>query len=169
MEIRTEQLEALLKQQELQAKKSSAPKNEGGGDFAAALEQEVTLGGATTGIQSAPPPGVQASLANQVLLMDAENISTSESAGLSNSEAYNFASQTMDQLNSYANTLREPGQGNLRDAYSALEQVATQVQTLKQQSQPLLEQNSDLAGLINELEVLATTEKFKFNRGDYLT
>ncbi len=170
MDIRTEQLQALLKQQELQAKKSPTSKSEGLGDFEATLQQEVTLGGAEKGIQTAPPPpGVQASLANQVLLMDAENISTSGEGGISSAEAFNQASSTMDMLDQYANTLREPRHGNLRDAYTALEDVASHVQTLKHQSGDLLEQNNELAGLVNELEILATTEKFKFNRGDYST
>ncbi len=168
MDIRTEQLQALLKQQELQAKKP-ASKSEATGDFAAALQQEVALGGATDGTQKAPPPGVQASLASQILLADAENISAASASSMTNEQAYGHASETMDKLESYANILREPRQGNLRDAYATLEDVESYVQTLKQGAEPLLEQNSDLAGLVNELEVLATTERFKFNRGDYLT
>ncbi len=169
MDIRTEQLESLLKQQEFQAKKSSATKSEGAGDFAATLQQEVTLGGAEDGVQTAPAPlGAQASLASQVLLANVEDIAALE-GGMSTEKAYGYASDAMDKFESYANTLREPSQGNLRDAYNTLEDVASHVQTLKTQSGSLLEQNSNLASIINELEVLATTEKFKFNRGDYST
>ncbi len=167
MDIRTEQLDALLKQQEFQAKKSSTAKSEAGEGFAATLEQ-VALGGTEDDVKSIPtPPGAQTSLVGQVLLVDAENISAENA--ITFDKAYEYAADAMDKWESYVNTLRNPREGNLRDAYQTLEDVASHVQTLKQQSEPLLEQNKDLASIVNELDVLTTTEKFKFNRGDYLT
>ncbi len=166
MDIRTEQLEALLKQQEFQAKKSTTATSEAGEGFATTLEQ-VALGGAENDVKTAPtPPGAQASIVGQVLLVDAENISVD--GVMTDDAAYAEASGVMDKWESYVNTLRNPREGNLRDAYNALEDVASHVQTLKQQSAPLLEQNTNLAGIVNELDILTTTEKFKFNRGDYL-
>ncbi len=166
MDIRTEQLEALLKQQEFQAKKSSTSKSDAGEGFAATFEQ-AALGGTENDVKTAPtPPGAQASIVGQVLLVDAENISVD--SVMTDEAAYAQASGAIDKWESYVNTLRSPREGNLRDAYTALEDVASHVQTLKQQSAPLLEQNDNLAGIVNELEVLTATEKFKFNRGDYL-
>ncbi len=167
MDIRTEQLQALLKQQEFQTKKSSSTQNESGEGFAAVLEQ-ASLGGTENDVKATPtPPGAQASLVGQMLLVDAENISVEQT--MTNDAAYDSAAIAMDKWESYVNTLRTPREGNLRDAYNALEDVASHVQTLKQQSEPLLKQNDNLAGIVNELDILTTTEKFKFNRGDYLT
>ena len=167
MEIRTDQIAALLQQQELQAKKSTSGKGEG---FDAALEQQMALGGTeTSGKATMPAPGVQASVINQMLLSGVENISAADSVTLATGKAYDQASGALDMWESYVNVLGSPGnQGTLREADALLQGLESQVTVLKQQSEPLLGQNSNLASLVNELEVMTATERFKFNRGDYL-
>ncbi len=170
MDIRTEQLEALLKQQEFQSKKSTTAKTGEVGGFEATLQQEVALGGVENSVQNGQAlTGVQTSLVNQMLIANAENVSAQSADSMTESMAFDYAATTMEMLDNYTKNLREPGQGNLREAYAALDDIASHVQTLKQKSGSLLEQNSDLADIVNELEVLTTTEKFKFNRGDYST
>ncbi|MGE4553681.1 MAG: hypothetical protein AB7D57_11245 [Desulfovibrionaceae bacterium] len=70
----------------------------------------------------------------------------------------------LDGFDAYADDLRAPDGSGLKDAYAELEDIEATVADLKQ-SVPA---DSNLGGLVNELDVLAATEKFKFNRGDYL-
>jgi hypothetical protein len=75
----------------------------------------------------------------------------------------------LDSLNAYMNALSARGaDSNLKAIYPLLEGLEQQVGTLKQGAVPLEEKHAGLASLINELEVLTTAEKFKFNRGDYI-
>ena len=65
-------------------------------------------------------------------------------------------------------TLGDAGKnGSLRQAYALLQGIDGQVASLKENTAGLRGQNPGLDTLVNNLEVLATTEKFKFNRGDY--
>ena len=58
------------------------------------------------------------------------------------------------------------GEVNLKSAYNLLEGISSSLAELKK-SFSGLENNPALAGIVNELEVMASTEKFKMNRGDY--
>ena len=84
-------------------------------------------------------------------------------------EAFNQASGTLDLWDSYAKTLgsSSSGAGSLRDAYALLQGIDSQVAQLKQGSAGVRGQNPGFDSLLNELEVMTATEKFKFNRGDY--
>lgn len=65
----------------------------------------------------------------------------------------------------------DPGagdQGSLKQAYELLQGIDGQVAALKDSTTTLRGQSSGFDSLLNELEVLTTTEKIKFNRGDYL-
>ncbi|MBQ7457362.1 MAG: hypothetical protein IJS54_07145 [Desulfovibrio sp.] len=78
------------------------------------------------------------------------------------------ASGTLDLFDSYAKTLESPQNANsLREAYAILENIGTQVARLKHSMRSLPTNDSGLSSLINELDVMATTERVKFNRGDY--
>ncbi len=170
MNIRTDNVESLLKQQELQAKKPAAAKSGATEGFGAAFAEQVALGGADNDTQvDASLAGIQPSVVQQLLISGAENTAASEE-NMTTSQAFDRASGALDMWDSYVNVLRTSGtNGNLRDAYSLLEGVDAHVSTLKTEAEPLLKQNPQLASLVNELEVLSTTEKFKFNRGDYTT
>ena len=83
-------------------------------------------------------------------------------------EAFNQASGTLDLWDSYAKTLgSSSGAGSLRDAYALLQGIDSQVAQLKQGTADVRGQNPGFDSLLNELEVMTATEKFKFNRGDY--
>ena len=83
-------------------------------------------------------------------------------------DAFNQASGTLDMWDSYVSTLGNAGKnGSLRQAYALLQGIDGQVASLKENTAGLRGQNAGLDTLVNNLEVLATTEKFKFNRGDY--
>jgi hypothetical protein len=78
------------------------------------------------------------------------------------------ASGTLDLWDSYARTLGSAsGNNGLRDAYSILENIGNQVSQLKTRAASLKSNDFGLNSLINELDIMATTERIKFNRGDY--
>lgn len=167
MNIRTDQVQALLQQQERAAQKAQPATTEG---FEAALAQQLGLAKAehATGL-SAPPPGAFAGLVGQVLLQGAEKTSAAtDPVAMSVQQAFEQASGALDLWDSYVAALGTPGtQSSLRDAYAFLQGVDSRVAQLKQGAHPALEQNPQLAGIIHELEVMSATEKFKLNRGDY--
>ena len=88
-----------------------------------------------------------------------------------------FESKAMDTLDhllsrweKYAHQLTADPQG-LRHANGILEDISTEINALKAnwpQQTPPLPLAQDLRGVLDELEVLAVTERIKFNRGDYL-
>lgn len=169
MEINAEQLEALLRIQEQQAqnaRKSTARP----GAFDAILGQQMAgAGEASTGASPLPPGAAQATLFSQILLNGAEPDQASDPDAAVLEAAFTQASGTLDLWDSYAKTLGSSAAGgSLRDAYALLEGIDSQVAQLRQNTAGLRGRSSGLDAMLNELEVLTATEKFKFNRGDYL-
>jgi len=67
----------------------------------------------------------------------------------------------------YASCLDEP-QKKLKQMYSNLKQIQEHIQELK--SDPnFARQSKNVHDLIEELEIISTTEEIKINRGDYLS
>ena len=162
MKVRMDELHALLQQEQVAQKAQS--KGEG---FEALLAKELRQpGGGAQGTQP-PPPGAQAGVIGQMLLeQHTESVDPFEDALL---QSFQQASGLLDSLNAYMNALSARGaDGNLKAIYPLLEDLEQQMGTLKQGATPLEAKHAGLASLINELEVLTTTEKFKFNRGDYI-
>ena len=168
MEINTEQLEALLRQQEQQATTARRQTGRSGG-FDAILAQQ--LGGAEQANAAGgllPPGAAQAGLISQMLLNGAEQSQAADPDAEILQEAFTQASGTLDLWDSYAKTLGSSADGgSLRDAYALLEGIDSQVAQLKQGTAGVRGKNPGLDSLLNELEVMAVTENFKFNRGDY--
>ncbi len=169
MEISTEQLEALLRQQEQQA--TAARRQAGPGDgFEALLAQQ--LGGGAEWANAAggllPPGAAQAGLISQMLLNGAEQEQTSDPDAQILQEAFAQASGTLDLWDSYAKTLGSSADGgSLRDAYALLQGIDSQVARIRQNTVGVRGKNPGFDSLLNELEVMTATEKFKLNRGDY--
>ena len=168
MEINTEQLEALLRQQEQQATTARRQTGRSGG-FDAILAQQ--LGGAEQANAAGgllPPGAAQAGLISQMLLNGAEHSQAADPDAEILQEAFTQASGTLDLWDSYAKTLGSSADGgSLRDAYALLEGIDSQVAQLKQGTAGVRGKNPGFDSLLNELEVMTATEKFKFNRGDY--
>lgn len=170
MKIRTEQLDSLFKQQELLAKKPTAPGQQG---FGATLAKEMGLAEGTQASSTLPLPGSQNAVVGQMLLGATENTAapaTDMEAVLQ--QALQQASGALDTWDSYVGALQQAGKGGvqttLRDAYGLLQGLDGQIAALKQGAQPVLGQNPALADIVQELDVMTATEKFKFNRGDYV-
>ncbi|GAB6038281.1 hypothetical protein JCM15519_28400 [Fundidesulfovibrio butyratiphilus] len=134
-------------------------------NFAEILAQEVSSSQATSQTtQSAPSAGV-AGLAQAMAVQAATSVSETSST---DQAVMDTVDNMLGQWENYAGQLAAGGQTNLRQAYGTLESIQSGVEKLKSDNPDLAEQNTQLSSLVNELDVLATTEKIKFNRGDYL-
>lgn len=169
MKINNEQLDALLRQQE-QASGTVRKQTGRSGSFEAALAEQLGLGTAGAMPTAAPltPAAAQAGMISQMLLGNVEESAAASPEEDVLQEAFNHASGTLDLWDSYVNTLGTSGAADsLRDAYALLQGIDGRVAALKENTANVRGQNPGFDSLLNELEVLTATEKFKFNRGDY--
>jgi hypothetical protein len=164
MKVRVEQLNALLRQE--QAASKAPPKGEG---FEALLAKELLQSGGGAQGTLPPPPGAQVEVISQMLLEPLDQAESDNPLEDVLQQSFQQASGLLDSVNAYVNALSARGaDGNLKAIYPLLEGLEQQMDALKQGAAPLEKKHVGLANLINELEVLTTTEKFKFNRGDYI-
>ncbi len=168
MKITNDQLEALLRQQSQTSSTSRTQTTQGG--FEAALTEQLGLENAAASSAfstSSTGQTSQASLISQMLLGTTQTESTDVDEDVIQS-AFSQASGTLDMWDSYVNALGSSNQdGSLREAYSLLQGIDGQVSALKDNTASVRGQNAGLDSLVNELDVMTTTEKIKFNRGDY--
>ncbi len=148
MKIRPDQIEGVQPEQLSRKNKANAP----GQAFGDLLNQEVAKGApqATPGI--APPPIVNP----LIVAAPVAAVSTDAKATPAGQ-----VESILDKWDAYAANLANPEAG-LKSAYGALDEIANDVATIK-------ESNLDpgLRTIVDELETLTATERFKFNRGDY--
>ena len=75
----------------------------------------------------------------------------------------------MREWENYAATLQASGRDKgLRPAFGVLENIETGLKELKDKWPSLSRDHPGLKSVVDELEVMAVTERIKFNRGDYL-
>lgn len=153
MKITPEQLAALQQQQ----KKTVQPAS--GTGFAQALTQEML----------ADPPAQTASGKSLVTpLLGLDQILQTAMLPQPTEQAI---MEKMDSLFSkwenYSQTLGT-SQGSLREGYHLLAELRQSIQEVKNDLESKATTAPGLHAMIEELEILATTEEYKFNRGDYL-
>jgi hypothetical protein len=74
----------------------------------------------------------------------------------------------LDKWDVYAKNLQgSPNSASLKQAYGVLDDIDGTVQKLKGDNPNLAATNPAMQGVVSELEVMAVTERIKFNRGDY--
>ena len=166
MKIKSEYLEALRQEDVQRARQLS-----GTGTFDDVLAMESAK--KDTACVAQETPGAKSVLAPPLLAgVDCAETATEEAADatpLTGRTVMEHLDSVLDQLESYASTLKgDTAQSGLRNAYGVLEGISTQVDQLKQTLPDLPEGNAALQSVVDELEILAVTERFKFNRGDYL-
>ncbi len=150
MKIQNEQLIALQRQQEAK-KKTPVGKQDA---FTNLLNEK--LGGQT----AATSPGqVKIPLVNQ-LTPAGMLLQSSSSEG----RLMERLDHLLGQWENYAGQLESP-HNSLRDIYSSFQNLTQDLKAAKEDVPP--ETNSILRDVLNEIEVLAETEKIKINRGDY--
>jgi len=164
MKVQMEQLNALLQQEQVAQKTQSR-----GEGFEAMLAKELRQPGGGAQGTAPPPPGAQTGVIGQMFLEPLDQTEAVDPLEDALQQSFQQASGLLDSLNGYLNALSAPEvDGNLKAIYPLLEGLQQQVDTLKQGAASLGGKHAGLSSLINELEVLTTTEKFKFNRGDYI-
>ena len=81
--------------------------------------------------------------------------------------AFDQASGVLNLWDQYSQILGGAStDASLRQAWTVLEGLDQNISQLR--ANPIAGSNAAFDGLLNELEIMAATEKFKFNRGDYL-
>ncbi len=151
MKITPDQLAALQLQQK------NAARNKPGEGFAQALAQELDGKGlaATSATTPATGPMVRLDQALQAAMLQKPSEQT-----------------VMDKMNALLSKWEDYSQiigsenGNLREGYSLLSDIRHNIQEVKGDLAQTPIQG--LAAVVEELDILTTTEEFKFNRGDYL-
>jgi hypothetical protein len=162
MKIRNEQQLRALREAEARNLKKARPDEA----FDRLLNREVRKDAARQTAESALSPRTMPSAA----LLGAST-AAGGAAPVFGPEAVESAAQEMegmfDTLDSYAGQLALDGKADLRQAYALLESLAGRIADFKTRHMTAGAQ-APLSSLLNELEVLTTTETIKFNRGDYL-
>lgn len=153
MKITSDQLAAL------QIKQKNAARNTPGDGFAQALAQELDASPTSQAGTAQAPVGPAVRL-DQAL----------QAAMLRNPTEQNVMDKMQDLLSKWENYSRIIGgqEGNLREGYSLLADIQNDLREVKDDLARIPAPGQGLTAMIEELDVLATTEEFKFNRGDYL-
>ena len=161
MKISNEQLHA-LQDTEARRKTSGAPEG-----FESLLSQQMNANTAQ-GLTSAMDP--------QALLRGSLPVSlTGEMGETSPAVLQGMAAEMATRMeglfagmDTYAQQLASNDPTALRSAYSQLEQTKAGIASLRAAFPDMETEQPELGSMMNELEVLTTSESFKFNRGDYL-
>ena len=160
MKIQNDPLRALLEQGEAHRKPKA-----GGSDFesllAGALQEGSTAtGGSVTAGQNA------AALAMQI--RSVQELGGAEAQGRTDAMYVEGMDNLLNKWDLYSQALARPDAASLKDVNSLLDGMSGELAALKAALPALEGDTSGMAGLVNELEVLTTTERIKLNRGDYL-
>lgn len=159
MKIQPDQLTSVQQTGQVQPAWSSPSQ-----DFGEILAKQVG-GSQSTDSTTAPSLEGVASLSQ---LMAAASTQSTQATSNTDKAVMDNVDNLLNQWENYAGQLASGSSGNLRQAYGTLENIQTGVDKLKDEYPDLSEQNPQLSSLVNELDVMTTTEKVKFNRGDYL-
>ncbi len=73
---------------------------------------------------------------------------------------------TLEGLSTYSSSLQDPA--NLKSAWSSLNAMNQDISKMQRNFTQLSSKNPSIGSMLNDLEVTAVTETYKFNRGDYL-
>lgn len=166
MEINTQNMEALLRLQEQQA--ALPRKNPGqGADFEGILNRQLReTDPAALSADPALAGTLQSGSFNRVLFEPVQADEPVDPDTAVFQAAFEQASGTLDLWDSYTRTLgTSTSDTALRDAWGLLQGIDAQVAQMR--ANPELSRSSAMESILNELEIMTATEKFKFNRGDY--
>ncbi len=169
MKIRSEQFEALQQQEETR-KRSSGSSDAFGELFARELEQQESAGKAQT---TSPMPGVRGLVLDPMLMMaQVEQTGAVEAveqvAGDSAAAVVERVDGMLDKWEQYSRQIGAEEEADLKGASATLEDISGDLTQLREQNPDLAEQHPGLGSVVNELEVMSFTERFKMNRGDYV-
>ncbi|WP_051617151.1 hypothetical protein [Desulfonatronovibrio hydrogenovorans] len=155
MKINPDQISQIARENGNVQKKTSPS-----GEFGKMLEQEISRGQTQDKTASGPAR--------------LDILQTSQLLGSSLITSQNRESSFMNQMDSLLNKWENYAAGmdspssSLKEVYANLESISRQIKEMKNSSS-FDNQSPEVKSMIQELEVMATTEVIKFNRGDYLT
>lgn len=93
---------------------------------------------------------------------------TDEAAVYTRSALMADIENSLSSLDMYTQSVQSQNPAfNLKQAWQGLTAFNQSVNDLRQNYASLSEQDSSLDAMINDLEIMAVTETYKFNRGDY--
>lgn len=157
MKITNEQLRA-LQDNDIRRTKSQKTSGEFSELFARQLDTEQSA--AATGAD-----GIQAQPQAASALSFGAPVETADTG-----RPLRVATQLMDGMcdtvDQYADSLTRRDSG-LKEAYGLLQSLSSQIDDFKTRFPDAGESMPELAGILNELDVLAAAETYKLNRGDY--
>lgn len=159
MKIQTEYLQHLG---DKETSKVSGPKNGAGFDDLLAREMQENTSEVTSSTASQATPTPSSGMLGLHSLLATQQVNPS----VSHQELMNTMDGVLNQLDQYAAKLGSPDV-SLRSVYEELQGVGQQMDQLRNTMQSQGTSSPELDALYSELEVLATTETFKLNRGDY--
>lgn len=73
---------------------------------------------------------------------------------------------TVEEMDTYSGSLQTPT--DLKQAWSSLSAMNQNISAMQKDYAKLSNQNPSIGSMLNSLDVMAVTETYKFNRGDYL-
>lgn len=167
MNIRTDYLETLQRQQETNRKNTEVPAGADG--FAALFSQEIGQNGqaGAAGVVDASRPANHGASLEAAMLVSGMGIPAAAEEGDASllKTIAGQASGLLEAWDQYAAALSDGG--SQKNAWTQLLGMDDQVRALRGSLGGLGESNPALENIVNELEIMAATEKFKLNRGDY--
>ncbi len=165
MKIHPDQLEGVRPDSAPQTNRVKPPSTA----FGDLLSQEVARSDTEAPKSSAtlPPPG---GLGNLSALLGVSSVESVAPAPKAEKAIMEKVENLLDKWDQYAQNLQSAsGAVNLKEAYGVLQDIDGTVQQLKGENPDLAQKHPALQGMVSELEVMAVTERIKFNRGDYLS
>jgi hypothetical protein len=161
MKIQTDQLTTQWPTTE-----SSSESQKSSDAFASVLAQEV---GSQTTQESGLAAPILSGLGalNITGIQDVETAAATSPTSEEESTAMDSMGSLLDQWDDYTAQLASGSQDDsLKKAYGVLTNIASGVQELKNNLPAGA--SSTLSSMVNEMDVMTTTEQIKFNRGDYV-
>lgn len=160
MKIDQTRVDPLLQQEQVQRRSQS----DGASGFDEILASESAAAQATQGTAVLPPPGAMAGIDPRFAAQQLDNVAAIGIAGTE--EALESLGGLLDELDSYMADLNGTSQGGLREASAKLGSIEQRLAAMK--GDPSVTGDDGLSAMVSEIEVLAATERIKFNRGDYI-
>jgi hypothetical protein len=160
MKIQTDQITPVQQTGTVQKAKNAASTS-----FGDILAQEVGASQPASQAASLPPLGAVAGLAQA---MATQAVTKTTDVSSERQTVMDNVDTVLNQWEKYSGQLAGGSATQLRQAYGTLETIQAGVQKIKDDHPGLDAHSPQLSSLVNELDVMATTEKIKFNRGDYL-
>jgi len=153
MKITSDQLAALQLQQKNKAR------NTPGEEFAQALAQELESDSSSAASTATAPAG-------PIVRLD----QAMQTAMLNNPTEQTVMEKMDSLLSKWENYSQIIGSadGNLREGYSLLADIRQNLSEVKGDLSQASGVGQGVEAMVEELDILTTTEEFKFNRGDYL-